>query len=541
MARIDGTAGGDFLTDIDESDTIVGWDGDDTIVVQEADGLWDWIVPAKGDDLVIFEEGTGVGSTTLSPNDGNDTIIGNTVDRISVGVRLGADDKEVAVDLGRMEITTSDRVILMEEVSNLSFHNFWGEVPGVYVDATGYQRSTYKMLLNTGNGDDTVRVGGDDIHVVLNEGDDLVVMERLVGIIDGQGGNDTIDLGALSSAAEVHAFGGHVYAGGLAIHPTGIESYIGTAFGDEMLATGTTDSFAFDGAAGNDTLTGGGGNDTLDGGHSHDSLSGGDGDDHLTGGYGNDTLDGGDGSDTAYYDGFGGGITVSLAVSGAQNTGAAGTDELSNIEHLVGGSYNDTLTGSTGDNRITTGNGVDRAYGLGGNDTLIGGTGADTLQGGNGQDLLTGAGGRDYLDGGAQNDDLYGGSGNDTLRGGSGSDVLYGGKGADILVGGTVTGSTYPGDGEEDFFVFDDPSVSTPLERDIIRDFEQGLDKIVLQDFGEVVYIHTDPFDAKEGELRHFQSGNFTIVQLDLDGDASADFEIRLDGNYILTEDDFIL
>ena len=96
------------------------------------------------------------------------------------------------------------------------------------------------------------------------------------------------------------------------------------------------------GGAGSDTLTnfenltGSAHDDTLTGDGNANTLSGLAGDDTLEGGAGNDTLDGGDGTDTASYIGAASGVTVSLAISTAQNTFGAGTDTLTNIENLTG-------------------------------------------------------------------------------------------------------------------------------------------------------------------------------------------------------------
>ena len=71
------------------------------------------------------------------------------------------------------------------------------------------------------------------------------------------------------------------------------------------------------------------------------------GNDTLIGGAGNDTLDGGAaGSDTASYADATAGVTVSLAITTAQNTVGAGTDTLTNFENLTGSNLNDTLTGN---------------------------------------------------------------------------------------------------------------------------------------------------------------------------------------------------
>ena len=64
-------------------------------------------------------------------------------------------------------------------------------------------------------------------------------------------------------------------------------------------------------------------------------------------------------------------MTVSLALTTAQNTGGDGTDTLSGIENLTGSNFADTLTGSSGDNRLDGGTGADGMAGGAGNDTYI--------------------------------------------------------------------------------------------------------------------------------------------------------------------------
>ena len=80
-------------------------------------------------------------------------------------------------------------------------------------------------------------------------------------------------------------------------------------------------------------------------------------------------LDGGDGTDTVSYNSAPGAVTVSLAVSGPQETSGAGIDKLVNVENLTGSSFNDTLTGNAGANTIVGG---------AGNDVLSGGAGTTT-------------------------------------------------------------------------------------------------------------------------------------------------------------------
>jgi hypothetical protein len=101
---------------------------------------------------------------------------------------------------------------------------------------------------------------------------------------------------------------------------------------------------------------------------------------------------------------------VSVAVGGTQ----------------IGGSGNDTLTGTAGNDLLNGGNG---------NDSLIGNAGNDTLIGGNGTDFLVGSAGNDLLNGDNGSDTLRGGLGNDTLIGGLGPDVFVfaAGEGIDTI------------------------------------------------------------------------------------------------------------
>ncbi|HEY1707128.1 MAG TPA: calcium-binding protein, partial [Rhizomicrobium sp.] len=142
------------------------------------------------------------------------------------------------------------------------------------------------------------------------------------------------------------------------------------------------------------TIDGLGGNDTLGGGDQADVLNGGDGDDTLAGNGGNDTLDGGTGNNTASYASATSGVTVDLTLQGsAQNTVAAGSDTLINIQNLTGSIFSDTLTGDDNANILNSGHGgKDVMSGGGGNDTFVFGKdfgATDTLDGGTGTDTLS--------------------------------------------------------------------------------------------------------------------------------------------------------
>jgi Ca2+-binding RTX toxin-like protein len=198
-----------------------------------------------------------------------------------------------------------------------------------------------------------------------------------------------------------------------------IESIRGTNFADVYVAAnfnGASDDLPlattfneFEGMGGNDSITGNGdtrisytsalaavtvdlvagtahgiaagdvanvGNDTfigvnrVIGSNFNDTITGDGNDNVIEGGAGNDTLDGGLGNDTASYQHAAGGagnvgVTVSLMISGPQNTVQAGTDTLTGFENLRGSSFNDTLTGN-GLSRLEGGPGADHIIGQSG-------------------------------------------------------------------------------------------------------------------------------------------------------------------------------
>ena len=142
---------------------------------------------------------------------------------------------------------------------------------------------------------------------------------------------------------------------------------------------------------------GGSANDTIKGNTVNNILLGNDGNDTLEGAGGSDTINGGAGADTASYASATAGVTVSLALTSAQNTVGAGSDTITACENLLGSAHNDTLSGNASANSIEGG---------AGNDVLKGGSGNDVLIGDAGNDTLNGNAGADQMNGGAS-DDLY--------------------------------------------------------------------------------------------------------------------------------------
>jgi serralysin len=265
--------------------------------------------------------------------------------------------------------------------------------------------------------------------------------------------------------------------------------------------------------SGDDEFTGGSAAETLQGGTGDDTIVFGGGNDRYlaasTGtaaGDGFDVIDGGDGIDTysALQVPFvaAGGLTIDLAEGVASGTGWD-VDLLTGFENVLGSGENDTITGSTGDN------------------------------------LLSGNGG---------NDTMNGAQGNDRITGGFGLDRIAGGAGRDVMTGGI---STNLPDGQADIFDFNATTESANSAlRDVIRDFEAGIDKIdlvtidadtVLAGNSAFAFIGTAAFSNTAGQVRYQQTAGSTLITADTNGDSVADFSVLLVGLKTLTATDFLL
>jgi Ca2+-binding RTX toxin-like protein/subtilisin-like proprotein convertase family protein len=501
---IDGGAG---------ADTMVGGLGNDTymvdnagdVVTENANAGVDAVIAsisytlgANVENLVLA---VGAGAINGTGNGLDNTITGNSSDNLIDG-GVGADrmigglgnDTYVIDNAG--DVVTENANEGTDTVSASISYTLGANVENLILAAgAGAINGTGNGLDNTitGNSSDNVIDGGigadsmigglgNDTYFVDNGGD--VVTESL------NQGTDTVNA-SISYTLGANVEGLILSAGAGAINGTGNSL--------DNTITGNASDNIIDGGAGADSMVGGTGNDTYFVDNAGDvvientnegtdtvhtsisyilganvenltligtaSINGtGNGlDNTISGNSGNNTFDGGAGIDTVDYSATTQGIVVNLSLSQNQGTGSEiGTDQLLNVENVIGGSGNDTITGNSGANLLDGGAGAD---------TLIGGAGNDTYYVDNVGDLVTenasggidtilasvdyvlssnvenltllagaingfGNGLNNVVTGNSADNTLFGFAGNDTLIGGAGNDTLDGGVGSDTMIGG---------------------------------------------------------------------------------------------------------
>ena len=248
---------------------------------------------------------------------------------------------------------------------------------------------------DTQGDDDDDTTGGidddqdDDDNTADNDDDDDVDVNPGPGPAPGPGTGTSPFVVYLGTSGHDQAFGGtgnDTLSGGdgddTLFGFDGDDNIIGGA-GNDILMGGAGNDILI-GNDGDDMIMGDAGNDTILGGAGNDTIYGGDGDDMIWGHEGRDIIDAGAGNDVIFAsigdgdDVINGGagidtidfsaITANLVVNlGSTGTGSAasaqtGTDTLSGIENVIGGSGDDTIIAS---------NAVNILNGGGGNDTFV--------------------------------------------------------------------------------------------------------------------------------------------------------------------------
>lgn len=302
----------------------------------------------------------------------------------------------------------------------------------------------------------------------------------------------------------------------------GFEAAWGTSGNDVLTGTASANWLLMGG--GNDRIAAGAGDDIVSLAVSYEGYFATDA--SIDGGIGRDLLD--FATNSNFY-----GITVTLAETGLQNTGA-GRFRISGVEAVMGGWGEDEITGSAR------------------KDTLAGGYADDTLFGGAGDDILSGDGSillPTGSSGGAYSIDLTAGTNGygDTLDGGSGEDTLYGCGGDDWLIGG-LGADRLIGGAQNDRFVYRGVAESRGGDVDTIVDFTAGdridvsaIDADAVRPNDQAFHFGTTSAHVGDITARYDAASDVTIVRFFVDGDAKADMTIRLTGEHLLTAADFVL
>ncbi|MFJ4453914.1 cadherin-like domain-containing protein [Pseudomonas sp. NPDC089392] len=500
----------------DAADTLAGTAGVDVIYGLAGD---DQLIGGAGNDQLVG----GLGNDLLDGGNGNDRLYGGEGDDRYI-VNATGDVVVENAQGGRDLVEASISYVLGANVEDLLLKGTAG-------------------LSGTGNALDNVLTG--------NSGNNVLTGGAGNDMLDGGAGRDTLRGGegndvylvddARDTVTELAGQGTDIVRSTAASYTLGnnVENLV--LVGSALSGTGN---------GLNNVITGNAQNNLLDGGAGADTLIGGDGDDTYT-------VDNADDRVVETTQGAVGGIDT--VYSYLENGTLVLADNIENARIFAKGASH--ITGNSLDNLIYAGNGVNHIDGGAGIDTLAytyapvkggkgitltlsessattasGSSGADVVMsienviGSNYADNLTGSHGDNVLDGGKGNDQLFGGDGNDTLIGGLGKDILTGGAGADIFKFGALA-----------------EMGTSSSTRDVITDFESGIDKIDLSaldantttsaDNPFVSFIAANAAFTAAGQLK-FSAG---VLYGNTDGDAAAEFSIQLTGVTTLTVNDLIL
>ena len=371
-----GGDGLDTITGTPQADTIYGGDGADTIT-------------------------GGLGDDSLNGEAGADVFNEGTVDSGDDVFVCGADSDTVSYASRTLPVSVTVGTDAEDDQDD-------GDVAGEEADDV---QSTCEIV-SGGSAADTLTGDGSANTLNGNGGNDTLIGGAGADVLNGGDGNDTFD-------EEDASNGGDTFNGGAGTDTVDYSQR------DQALTV------TMDGVAANDgealetdnvkvdveNLIGGSGADNITGNLLANVITGGDGADVLTGGLGNDTFhegdetnggdtfNGGDGSDTVDYSARTEDLTVTMDGVTADDGEASETDNVkSDVENLLAGSGDDTLTGGSGANDISGGDG---------DDTISGGAGNDTLNGEGDDDTMSGGPGDDILDGGEGDNDFTCGAGDD--------------------------------------------------------------------------------------------------------------------------------
>jgi Ca2+-binding RTX toxin-like protein len=337
------------------------------------------------------------------------------------------------------------------------------------------------------------QVGGTDSspvssNIVLSNGGQLYVGDRLTDTLLDDAGNDATALSTQLQSVQVWGLGG--------------ADTISTGDGNDRVY-GNTGADSVSGGAGNDSIYGGQENDTVSGGGGNDQVAGDLGNDQVNGGSGNDVLYGGAGNDVIDPDT---GNDTIFAGNGNDTVTIGDSDTGNKLVYMDKLQDEVNIISTTGDHVVYLGDNNDYAnleansgdiqiFGQDGNDVLRAqNSGSDTLDGGNDDDDVL------IENGSVGNKVLIGGFGDDFIRvedfsGSAGAQILpntratvSGGEGDDYIEYGRGLFITDANDGgtDDDYLVVYGQTILTLRDKSIENiesvDFFADGDSVVFAD-----------------------------------------------------------
>lgn len=348
------TGDGNVFAEVTETDTLTGIENitgsNDNDEIIASGGAPNVLLGLAGDDILAGGGGTDI----IDGGEGNDT---NSFANINAAA-ASPEGTGVTVSLNADGSGTAQYIAPNGNEINEEFAGI-------------------ENIIGSNNNDEIIATGGAPNNIDGGAGDDFIAGGGGTDVLSGGEGVDTNSFSTIGVGVVANLGSGsasYQTGGGTTIFEnfSGFENLDGSAQDDQLFGDG-----------GDNVLTGNDGDDLLSGRGGADTLEGGAGDDILQGGGGNDVLDGGDGIDTADFRDInvnaespvGTGVTADLSAGEAgyvAPSGAAITDQITNVENLTGSQNNDNLTGDDGANVIAGGAGDDVINGGAGNDVLRG-------------------------------------------------------------------------------------------------------------------------------------------------------------------------
>ncbi|QQR40398.1 peroxidase family protein [Devosia rhizoryzae] len=444
LGTIAGNTSGNFSANLDPAHSAIrlrttsGFDQNETFSIDNVSvalgpnsGI-DIINGDGGDDTIIWN------ANAAAPTDGRDLVNGGTEgaagDTFSIVGNASAEDYRIYTRAAWLAIAgnlatslaAGSEIVVTRNGTNAS---------SIIAELSEIEEIRINGADPTGSG----TAGGDTFAVF---GDFSATSLRLNTItIDGDAGDDTIDISALSSAHRIvfRSNGGH-------------DTIVGTLRPEDVIDLGADPSgYTSSVVDGVTTLS--------NGEHSVSYRASGSG---PQVGHDNDDEDEEDEDDQD--------IDEDDDDQDEDSGGDDGDDDGSasiNPTHVVGTPQDDMLLGTSSG---------DLVFGFAGTDYIIAGAGADVIRAGTGNDFADGQAGRDILFGEDGNDDLFGGADDDLIYGDAGNDRLFGQDGNDLIDGGDGNDTVFGGAGNDMFVASMDDGNDTYYGGDISGD--AGIDTL---------------------------------------------------------------